>query len=258
MTKETLPWTFGPVAAQVMFFLISARLWPASGDAADLGLLIEQLILAVAVVWVVVASGKYDLAGWRLVRDLNWLWLAGPLWLAILAPLGMAMTHVAEAPARAALWIASSIFIGLSEETIYRGFLFSGLRRGLGIVQASIFSALIFGGVHCLNALWGAGSGLVLGVMFQAFGIGLALVAVTLYSGSIWPAVLLHIAVDAVGLSAGGGYGAIVETEGLEASLYFFGAVTAAWGSFWIWRFQLRLERETQNGAVDRVGGASA
>jgi hypothetical protein len=78
-----------------------------------------------------------------------------------------------------------------SEETFFRGFLFGGLRRGIGFVAAAIVSALIFGAFHYT----GTGS---LTVLPQLAVLGLVLAWVYQRTGSIYPTIAIHAINNAI------------------------------------------------------------
>lgn len=227
-------WTFAP-AVLVTAFLVATSLWTPDSVSVDASLLAEQVaifvVLAAAVIW----ARQFNQAGWRPRLGLTWLWLAGPLWLAVLTPLGLAFPNIAADPGRAALWIGASLFVGLNEETIFRGFLLTGLRRWFGPLSAALISSVAFGLLHSLNALSGADPVFLVGQMVVACGTGLALAAVTLRAGSIWPAMFLHFAGDAVGLSALGGFENAIQTSAAAPSMIIFGAIVGGWGVLWIW-----------------------
>ncbi len=92
--------------------------------------------------------------------------------------------------------LALALFVGavaapIAEETFFRGFLFSGLHSRWGYRKAALLSALVFALFHFEPA--SIPPLFVLGVLFAA------LYAQT---GSIWPAVILHGASNALALLA--------------------------------------------------------
>ncbi|MBE3561433.1 MAG: CPBP family intramembrane metalloprotease [Ktedonobacteraceae bacterium] len=81
-----------------------------------------------------------------------------------------------------ALLLAAVLVAPFCEEMFFRGFVFMGLLRGMSLVWAGVFSALIFAVAHA-----DPGSFPVL------FIIGLVLAYLRWRSGSIWPAIVLHL-----------------------------------------------------------------
>jgi membrane protease YdiL (CAAX protease family) len=79
------------------------------------------------------------------------------------------------------------IIAPIAEEVFFRGFIFAGLYRHLGLRRAVVLSAALFALVHILPTSWPPI--FLLGVVFAL-----------LYdsTGSIWPAVALHGAVNSI------------------------------------------------------------
>lgn len=84
--------------------------------------------------------------------------------------------------------VAGAIIAPLAEESFFRGFIYAGLRRYTGHADAVLISAAIFAVVHILPTSYPPI--FVLGVLFAV-----------LYeqTGSIWPAVILHGIINALG-----------------------------------------------------------
>lgn len=94
-----------------------------------------------------------------------------------------------------------AILIGVFEETLFRGVLFHGLRQRLGPGAAVVMSALLFGGFHLVNAVFGQSLFLTVIQIATATALGLFLAAIVLQTRTIWPAVALHALWDAYALS---------------------------------------------------------
>lgn len=79
------------------------------------------------------------------------------------------------------------------EEVFFRGFLFAGLMRGLGLWPAVALSSAVFAATHVDVALLG-----------PAFIAGVAFALVAHRTGSVWPAILAHTSQNAIafGLAA--------------------------------------------------------
>lgn len=110
------------------------------------------------------------------------------------------LQHLAEIPAGAILPLAA--FVGVWEETVFRGFLLGRLRAALPAAHTSRARLLrdAIAVVLC-GGCFGAGHGYqgVLGLM-QTTTAGIALGAVTVWRGSLWPAIGAHLAIDTFGL----------------------------------------------------------
>lgn len=96
-------------------------------------------------------------------------------------------------PARTLLFIAlNTLLVGLSEEWMFRGVLFQGLRSRLTMWPAILVTSAMFGAVHVLNVI---GTGEFLGSVIQAaaaFLSGLVLIALLVRTGSIWVPIAYH------------------------------------------------------------------
>lgn len=86
----------------------------------------------------------------------------------------------------------STAFVGLSEETMFRGIMFQALRSRFALWPAIILTSVLFGSVHILNAFT---TGEVLNSFLQAFTAtlsGFAFIALLVRTGSIWPSIVYH------------------------------------------------------------------
>jgi CAAX protease family protein len=89
-----------------------------------------------------------------------------------------------------AVWAAAFVFVGFSEEFLFRGYLQYTLSRSVGFWPAAILLSLAFGAVHLNNpgeGVAGAGSVAVTGLVF-AFALR--------RTGNLWLAVGWHAAFD--------------------------------------------------------------
>lgn len=102
------------------------------------------------------------------------------------------------------LWMVLplSMVVGFYEELVFRGFVLGRLRHALrpvastarhADVLAVVLSAAMFGSLHGYQGWYG---------VFQTMGAGLGLGALAVWRRSIWPSIVAHAAVDAVGLFA--------------------------------------------------------
>ncbi len=89
------------------------------------------------------------------------------------------------------LWIGGVGIAPFVEEVFFRGFVFGGLRDSLGWVKAGLISAALFSLVHAdLTAI------------VPIFILGFAFAYIYNRSRSIWPTIILHMTINAIGLSA--------------------------------------------------------
>ena len=129
--------------------------------------------------------------GFRRPRPGTWrlLWLPG-LYLLLTATL-IAVTGPPP-PGLVAIILANMLLVGLSEELMFRGFLYSGLRDRLSLWPAALITSMLFGAVHVLNVAVTGHLRLALLQSVAATMLGLLLLGLRLRMGSIWPVILLH------------------------------------------------------------------
>jgi len=80
-----------------------------------------------------------------------------------------------------------SVTAGVCEEILYRGLLFATLLPLIGTWPAVAVSSLIFGLGHAYQGVWG---------IVKTASIGLVLALLTVTSGSLFIAIILHVVVD--------------------------------------------------------------
>lgn len=112
------------------------------------------------------------------------------------------LQHLAEIPVRGILPL--TVFVGLWEETVFRGFVLGRLRAALPAADTprAVLLRDAVAVVIC-GVCFGAGHGYqgALGLV-QTTTAGIVLGAVTVWRGSLWPAIGAHLAIDAFGLLA--------------------------------------------------------
>jgi membrane protease YdiL (CAAX protease family) len=120
-------------------------------------------------------------AGWELVRrQLGWAGQPNYLPLFGGGPLGLALAL-----------LIGGVIAPIAEEIFFRGYLYAGLRSRLGLGWGLVLSALLFAVLHVIP-----------GVIPPIFLLGLILATVYEYSGSLWPAILLHSAINTLAFVA--------------------------------------------------------
>jgi len=100
------------------------------------------------------------------------------------------------APHTVLILAVNTLLVGFSEETMFRGVLFRGLRSGIPFWPAVWLTSVIFGSVHVLNA---TGTGDLIAAVTQAvtaFMAGTFFLALVLRTRSIVPAILFHACWD--------------------------------------------------------------
>ncbi|KAA0688153.1 CPBP family intramembrane metalloprotease [Neorhizobium sp. P12A] len=96
--------------------------------------------------------------------------------------------------------VINTIFVGISEEVMFRGILFSGLRSRFRFWPSIWLSCGLFGLIHVLNAVqtgnWTASTLQAI----AAFQTGLILMALRVRTGSLYPVIMLHAVWDCLPL----------------------------------------------------------
>ena len=83
-----------------------------------------------------------------------------------------------------------AVSAGWNEEIIFRGFMLGALALVLPLWAAAIVSMIVFIGFHAYQGVSG---------MIRIIPITLGLTVLVILSGSLWPAIIVHIAADVVG-----------------------------------------------------------
>ena len=77
----------------------------------------------------------------------------------------------------------------LVEETLFRGVLFSTIRRGYAVPITAVVTSLVFGAAHLNEA---AGGALNVGLFLDTFSLSLVLCYLRIRTGALWSGMLLH------------------------------------------------------------------
>lgn len=94
--------------------------------------------------------------------------------------------------------VLSFLLVGFVEETIFRGFLFNGMRRTGSLTVAVVVSAVTFGMGHIVNLLTGHATAETLLQVVFAVAWGFLLTFAYLKGGSLLPCILIHGVIDAL------------------------------------------------------------
>ena len=90
--------------------------------------------------------------------------------------------------------IAVSFAAGICEEIVFRGFLYWQMVQWLPVIPAIIITNLIFGLCHFATGLKNAS---------LAFGLGVLLSFLFLYTESLWWLMLIHVLIDIYSMTKG-------------------------------------------------------
>ncbi len=123
------------------------------------------------------------------------LWLL-PMWVLSTGNLwdGFALRYTGMELVMAVL---SFLLIGVAEEIVFRGFLFTGMRKTGRLSVAIVVSAVTFGMGHIVNLLTGQATFDTLLQMVFAVAWGFLLTFAYLKGGSLLPCILIHGIIDA-------------------------------------------------------------
>jgi membrane protease YdiL (CAAX protease family) len=141
--------------------------------------------------------------------------------------------------------------VALNEELFYRGVLLP-LLRPLGLRTAVTWSAVAFGASHLVNLLSGAFPPFVAMQVAVTIAGGVALAALRVRSGSLWPALLVHAVLDWIAVPTLTG-GATASPILLPVLFTWLGA------NLLLWRYGWRLlgSVDAWDPAVPGTGGHS-
>jgi hypothetical protein len=161
-----------------------------------------------------------DARGWRLV------WL--PM-LYVLAALGLSGAIGLPPVPMLLVILVNCLFVGFSEELMFRGTLLQAFRHAVPIWPAVLLTSFAFGSIHVLNVFVTGELGPALLQASAAFLSGLMFIALRLRTGSLWPPILVHALWDfaTFTVAATSGGNASHGTLPAEASLPATGAFTA-------------------------------
>lgn len=102
------------------------------------------------------------------------------------------------------LFAALAAMTGFAEETVFRGISIHALQPK-GNMKAALITAFIFGLVHFFNLLQGANLLATIGQVVFAALIGIAFAAPLIFTGSIWPIIVIHAIQDFIAFWTTGG-----------------------------------------------------
>lgn len=172
------------------------------------------------------------------LRDLRLFWI--PLF-PVLPALPAAVAALAGQGTSAGIgrlgfWLAVAALVGFVEETAFRGLILRALAPR-GVRRAAVVSSVLFGSMHVVNLLFGADLGATLLQVGYATAMGFTFAAVALRTGVIWPLVVIHTLMDAVGFVTADGTtstvvgGADVLVAGVYAAMFtVYGALVLRTG----------------------------
>jgi membrane protease YdiL (CAAX protease family) len=147
---------------------------------------------------VVAATGRW--------REVGLLDTPRPGWLRLIAvPFAAGLPFLLfgwnlEADAVVPLLVVGVPLVALNEELMFRGILLD-LLGPLGVRRAVIWTAVLFGCSHLVNIVAGAYPPFTAMQVAATTAGGVAFAAIRIRSGSLWPLLVLHAAIDVVAIA---------------------------------------------------------
>jgi membrane protease YdiL (CAAX protease family) len=187
---------------------------------------------------------------WFLLPGLPFLLLTALVLLNPNAAYGLSMTAAIG-------WVLVSIFVGIGEESLFRGVLWRAFEER-GVWTTAFATSALFGLAH-LFGLRSIPWEISASQAAWAFGVGVMFAAVRLVSGSLLAPIVLHAIFDAAALVAAGGYKEMLDDTFSVEALLIPGAIFAIWGAVSILIIQKRRAKALHSATprADHSAGAS-
>lgn len=160
----------------------------------------NQIGLVVLVLGIVALLGWWKQVGFRKPHSKSLRFMIPPLlYIGLLLSVGTisgksgGTGFLGTSSSKELILVALTTFlVGLTEETMFRGIIFHGATARFKTILGTIISSLIFGLLHFMNMLGGAGFGWTVSQVIHAASDGFMYAALRLVTGSLWPGIILH------------------------------------------------------------------
>jgi len=153
-------------------------------------------VVAIAVLLIPIAIFK-----WRDMHFTTPHSIISTMWFPALLLLGLgSLSLVTGMPSGTVLFFVAlnTFFVGVSEETMFRGVLFRAFENSMKIWPAIILTCVLFGGIHTLNGFntgeWGSAAKQSIAAGMS----GMLFIGIVIRTGSLWPAIIYHWLWDCV------------------------------------------------------------
>lgn len=163
------------------------------------GGVIWQIVLTVLILCMVWAVGWDDITGLRGPRDKAGM--VSAYWIGAYPAIGaitfatalFSADHVSSPIAVIAVVLTLNLFVGMSEEIMFRGIIFGAIREKHTLFTAVCVSSIAFGFLHLVNLGMGQAFSLTAFQVLNATVLGVLFCALRLQTNSIWPPIFLHM-----------------------------------------------------------------
>jgi membrane protease YdiL (CAAX protease family) len=136
-------------------------------------------------------------------------------------------------------WVFVAIFVGIGEETVFRGILWRAFETR-GVMFTAFATSALFGLVHLIGLMSDIPWQIITSQAVFAFGVGMTFAAIRLVSGSVMAPLVLHAVFDAGALIAAGGVTELFNDSMSVERLLIPGVIFALWGTISILIIQKR------------------
>lgn len=233
-----------------IIIILAVGWWSRAGQQSDL---VEGLQSGIRVnVVVAMLFGLACIGFWKIWRETGftgtaansawWLLVVPVALIIIFASFGLTQGNLATAAVVTIL--VNSLFVGINEEVMLRGLVFSGTANRFSFLNACIITTVVFGLIHMLN-FFSTGEIKIVQAIATMF-VGLILLAIRVGMGSIIPAIIIHGLWDfstaltaSVSDFSGGALVQIVPLALIAAPILF-----GMTGGYYLWCYSVRLRRE--------------
>ncbi len=175
---------------------------------------------------------------WFLLPGLPFLLLTAMLFLDPNAAFGL------SAPATVG-WVLVALFVGIGEESLFRGILWRAF-EARGAMTTAFATSALFGLVHLFGLFFDIPWQISTSQAVFAFGGGMMFAAIRLVSGSLLAPIVLHTIFDAAALVTAGGLREVFSDTMSVERLLIPGVLFAVWGAISILIVQKRRAKVGQ------------
>jgi uncharacterized protein len=160
----------------------------------DIGWLLQLIYAGAAIALIVWAGVTRECGLVKPAHGKEWL-----VWLPVLAMPAFIWLQVEAEPvggSKLVVLLLSAVFVAVNEETLFRGLLLRGFER-FGVGTMIFVPAVLFGLAHSTNLFVGSDTTFTLLQTLWTFLGGIALAAMRIRNGSIYPVIVFHFLLDA-------------------------------------------------------------